>query len=97
MIALEQPGCENRCSLGDRDLALQVERTRRLRVGETLSAAVMGDLPRRLSLRAELPPVTGLPVCTMVPHSERRTAVLALLRQAALRARRLRHIRLGRD
>src|SRR5690242_21058177 len=43
--------------LGDRDLALHVERTRRLRAGETLSQ-VTGDIGRRLGARARVLPAT---------------------------------------
>lgn len=65
MTTLAQIGGENWFSLGDRDLALHVERTRRLRKGETLSA-VMGDLARRFGLRAILLPMTDQPLRTMV-------------------------------
>lgn len=69
MSALEQLGAENWFSLGDRDLALHVERTRRLRAGETLSTA-MDDLARRLGVRANLLPMTDLPVRTMIHTAE---------------------------
>lgn len=65
MVALGQLGGESWFSLGDRDLALHVERTRRLKAGETLSA-VMGDLARRLGLRTDLLPMCDQPVRTMV-------------------------------
>ncbi len=69
MAALEQLGGENWFSLGDRDLALHVERTRRLRAGETLSA-VTGDLARRFGLRAEVLPMTDQPVHTLIHTAE---------------------------
>src|SRR5690606_32388948 len=69
MAALEQLGGDNWFSLGDRDLALHVERTRRLRAGETLSA-IMADLAHRLGLRAKLLPMTDQPVRTTVHTAE---------------------------
>lgn len=65
MAALGPLGGETWFSLGDRDLALHVERTRRLRAGETLSA-VMGDFARRLGVDAELLPMCDQPVRTLV-------------------------------
>src|SRR5512145_2895384 len=47
MAALTQLGGESWFNLGDRDLAVHVERTRRLRSGATLSA-VTADLCHRL-------------------------------------------------
>jgi LPPG:FO 2-phospho-L-lactate transferase len=51
--------------LGDGDLALHVERTRRLAAGETLSA-VMDDLRRRLGVPTALLPMTDDAVRTLV-------------------------------
>lgn len=68
MAALETWGGEAWFSLGDRDLALHVERTRRLRAGETLTG-VMGDLARRTAIRAELLPMSDETVRTIV-HTE---------------------------
>lgn len=54
--------------LGDRDLAMHVERTRRLAAGETL-AAVTADLAARLGVRPRILPMSDDPVRTMV-HAE---------------------------
>ena len=51
METLETLGGETWFRLGDRDLAVHVERTRRLRAGETLSA-ITADLCRRLGVGA---------------------------------------------
>ena len=51
--------------LGDRDLALHVERTRRLRVGETLSQ-VTADITYRLGIRHRILPMSDDPVRTIV-------------------------------
>ncbi|MCJ7676792.1 MAG: 2-phospho-L-lactate transferase [Anaerolineales bacterium] len=51
--------------LGDRDLALHHERTRRLAQGERLSA-VTGDLARRMGVKATVLPMTDDRVRTMV-------------------------------
>jgi LPPG:FO 2-phospho-L-lactate transferase len=51
--------------LGDRDLALHVERTRRLRAGETLSE-VTADICRRLGIAARVRPMSDDPVRTRV-------------------------------
>lgn len=55
--------------LGDRDLALHVERTQRLKAGETLSA-IVGHLARRLGIGAAVLPVTDDPVRTRVATAE---------------------------
>lgn len=65
MAALEQMGGESWFSLGDRDLALHLERTQRQRGGESLSA-ITADLARRLGARCELLPVTDEPLRTIV-------------------------------
>ena len=49
--------------LGDRDLAVHIERTRRLRAGETLSA-ITDDLCRRLGVAQRVLPMTNDPVRT---------------------------------
>ena len=54
--------------LGDRDLALHVERTRRLRAGETLSA-ITADITRRLGITPRIRPMSDYPVRTRV-HSD---------------------------
>src|SRR5690348_8771335 len=57
METLAALGGETWFRLGDRDLALHVERTRRLRAGETLSG-ITGDIGRRLGARARVLPAT---------------------------------------
>jgi len=51
--------------LGDGDLALHVERTRRLAAGETLTS-IMGDLGRRLGVMSRILPMSDDPVRTQV-------------------------------
>jgi hypothetical protein len=63
MAALEALGGETWFRLGDGDLATHVERTRRLKSGETL-AAVMDDFRRRLGIAARLVPMSDDPVRT---------------------------------
>ncbi len=63
MAALGELGGETWFRLGDRDLATHVERTRRLRAGETLSAITV-DLARRLGVRPALLPMSDDPVRT---------------------------------
>jgi LPPG:FO 2-phospho-L-lactate transferase len=65
MAALERLGGETWFSLGDRDLATHVERTRRLAEGETLSA-VTGALGRRLGIKHTIAPMSDDPVRTIV-------------------------------
>lgn len=65
MQALGSLGGETWFRLGDKDLAVHVERTRRLRAGETLSA-ITGDLCRRLGVRHPVLPVTDRPLRTKV-------------------------------
>ncbi len=69
MSALDELGGEPWFSLGDRDLALHVERTRRLRAGEALSA-VTAELARRLKVTAAIVPMTDDPVRTIVHTPE---------------------------
>jgi LPPG:FO 2-phospho-L-lactate transferase len=69
MGALEALGGETWFRLGDQDLALHVERTRRLRAGEPLSA-VTRVLARQLGLGVELLPMSDEPVRTMVETDE---------------------------
>ena len=69
MGALEALGGETWFRLGDGDLATHVERTRRLRNGETLTA-VTADFARRLSIQAELLPMSDDPARTMVETAE---------------------------
>jgi len=65
MRVLEQLGGETWFRLGDGDLALHVERTRRLACGETLSA-IMDDVRRRLGVATRLLPMSDEPVRTIV-------------------------------
>lgn len=65
MSALKELGEETWFMLGDRDLATHVERTRRLRAGESLGT-VMADMALRLGVTAELVPMTEAPVRTIV-------------------------------
>ena len=57
METMESLGGETWFRLGDRDVALHVVRTRRLRAGETLSA-VTADLCRRLGIGPQVIPMT---------------------------------------
>jgi len=65
MDALAGMGGETWFKLGDRDLATHVERTRRLRAGETLTQ-ITTDFCRRLSVGARLLPMTDDAVRTRV-------------------------------
>ena len=63
--ALAALGGEDWFRLGDRDLATHVERTRRLRAGESLSR-VTSDLSRRLGAPSRIAPMCDEPVRTVV-------------------------------
>jgi LPPG:FO 2-phospho-L-lactate transferase len=63
MAALEALGGETWFRLGDGDVATHVERTRRLKAGESLSA-ISNDFRRRLGIRARLVPMSDDPVRT---------------------------------
>jgi len=65
MTALERIGGETWFRLGDRDLATHVERTRRLRQGETLSA-ITRDFARRFGIRHRVVPGTDGSLSTIV-------------------------------
>jgi LPPG:FO 2-phospho-L-lactate transferase len=65
MAALAELGGETWFALGDRDLALHIERTRRLRAGERLTA-ITADLARRLHVGACIAPMSDEPVRTIV-------------------------------
>ena len=58
-------GGEDWFRLGDRDLAMHVERTRRLRAGQTLSE-VTADICRRLNIGARIVPMSNDRVRTRV-------------------------------
>jgi LPPG:FO 2-phospho-L-lactate transferase len=65
MESLEALGGETWFRLGDRDLAVHVERTRRLHLGETLSS-ITADFCERLGIRQRVLPVTDAPLRTRV-------------------------------
>jgi LPPG:FO 2-phospho-L-lactate transferase len=65
MEALGVLGGETWFRLGDKDLATHIERTRRLRSGESLSS-VMSDLATRLGVACRIVPMSDDPVRTMV-------------------------------
>lgn len=65
MAAMEALGGETWFRLGDGDLALHVERTRRLATGESLSQ-VTADFARRLGVAASIVPMTDDVVATLV-------------------------------
>ncbi|MBM3571941.1 MAG: 2-phospho-L-lactate transferase [Alphaproteobacteria bacterium] len=65
MAALAGLGGETWFKLGDRDLAVHVERTRRLRAGESLSV-ITADFARRLGLSVRLLPMSDDPIRTRV-------------------------------
>ena len=69
LTALEELGGETWFRLGDRDLATHVERTRRLRAGETLSQAT-AELCARLGIRVRVLPASDAPVRTIVQTPE---------------------------
>jgi LPPG:FO 2-phospho-L-lactate transferase len=65
MAALAELGGEAWFNLGDRDLALHVERTRRLAAGEPLTA-VVAALADRFAVRHSILPMSDEPVRTIV-------------------------------
>jgi LPPG:FO 2-phospho-L-lactate transferase len=69
MEALTALGGEDWFRLGDRDLAVHVERTRRLRQGETLSS-ITADFCRRLGVGPRVLPATDDPVRTRLRTDE---------------------------
>ena len=69
METIEVLGGETWFRLGDRDVALHVERTRRLHDGETLSA-VTADLCRRMGIRSRVVPMSDDPVRTRLRTEE---------------------------
>lgn len=69
MAALEALGAESWFRLGDRDLALHVERTRRLAVGKTLSN-VTSHFARRLGIASSIVPMTDDKVRTTIVTEE---------------------------
>ena len=73
MRALEALGGETWFRLGDRDLAIHVERTRRLREGKTLSS-ITRHFCERLGVRHHVVPMSDDPVRTIVHTVEGRLA-----------------------
>src|SRR6202166_4609385 len=69
METLAALGGEDWFRLGDRDLAVHVERTRRLRQGETLSS-ITADFCRRLGVGPRVLPATDDPVRTRLRTDE---------------------------
>ncbi len=69
METMESLGGETWFRLGDRDVALHVERTRRLGRGETLSA-VTADFCRRMGIRSRVVPMSDDPVRTRLRTGE---------------------------
>ena len=69
MAALEALGGETWFRLGDADLAMHVERSRRLRAGESLSA-ITADLSARLGVAVRIVPMSDDPVRTVVETAD---------------------------
>jgi LPPG:FO 2-phospho-L-lactate transferase len=69
METMESLGGDTWFRLGDRDIALHVERTRRLNAGETLSA-VTTDFCRRLGIKSHVVPMSDDPVRTRLRTDE---------------------------
>lgn len=69
MEALKQVGGETWFLLGDRDLALHIERTRRKASGQSLTA-IAADIARRFDIRAQALPVTDDRLRTLVITTE---------------------------
>lgn len=65
MQAMESLGGETWFKLGDGDLALHVERTRRLKAGATLSE-VVNDIAQQLNIAAQVLPMSDAPLRTRV-------------------------------
>jgi LPPG:FO 2-phospho-L-lactate transferase len=69
MTALAELGGPAWFQLGDADLALHVERTRRLRAGETLTR-IAADFAAAFGIRAHVLPMSDAPVATRVHTDE---------------------------
>ncbi|MCO5129961.1 MAG: 2-phospho-L-lactate transferase [Xanthobacteraceae bacterium] len=69
MAALQQVGGDTWFQLGDRDLALHVERTRRRALGET-PTTIAADIAKRLGVTARILPATDADLRTMVTTPE---------------------------
>ena len=70
MRVLETLGGPTWFKLGDGDLALHVERTRRLASGESLSL-ITADVARRLGIQSQVIPMSDNPVRTVVQTTDR--------------------------
>jgi LPPG:FO 2-phospho-L-lactate transferase len=73
MEVLRQLGAETWFQLGDRDLALHVERTRHLKAGGSLTG-FMGGVAKRLGVEAVILPMSDEPVRTVVTTGEGKLA-----------------------
>lgn len=69
MAALEALGGDTWFRLGDGDLALHVERTRRLAAGESL-AAITADVASKLGVKHRITPMSDDPVRTVVETAD---------------------------
>jgi LPPG:FO 2-phospho-L-lactate transferase len=69
MDQLKKLGGEDWFNLGDRDLALHVERTRRLHAGESLAAIAL-DVARKLGVAPAIWPMSDDPVRTVLETDE---------------------------
>ena len=87
MAALETLGGETWFQLGDGDLALHVERTRRLGAGDRLSA-ITDDLCRRLGVGPRIVPACDQPLRTVVDTADGALPFQHLFRPRPLRAGR---------
>ena len=87
MRGLEALGGETWFRLGDRDLATHVERTQRLRAGESLSA-VTERLCERLGVRHRVVPMSDEPVAYPGAYRRRRSVVPGIFRAPACGAGR---------
>ncbi len=65
LAAMENVGGETWFRLGDKDLAKHLERTRRLKAGETLTS-IMADLAKRMGTDTQIVPMSDQPVRTKV-------------------------------
>ena len=69
MSALKRLGGEDWFQLGDHDLATHIERTRRLKAGESLSA-ITADLAKRMGVGPAIVPMSDDPVRTVLDTDE---------------------------
>jgi LPPG:FO 2-phospho-L-lactate transferase len=69
MQELERLGAESWFRLGDRDLAVHIERTRRLAAGDSLDE-IVGDLARRFGIASRVLPMSNDRVRTVVDTDE---------------------------